>query len=118
MQPVHASKIYEEADDVVKWKHNCRLTDCQCNIVSSGQLYAFSCLIYSLRPQKHTEEIFLTEMSVYKNREIYYVNAVFLLGYGQLMVFHTSVIIRVQMNVCITLTHMTFSTHYSAVFLL
>lgn len=101
--------------------------DCQCNIVSSGQLYAFSCLRYSLRPQKCTEEIFLTEISVYKNQEIYYVNAVFLLGCGQLMVFHTSVIIRVHIlqNECAYYTHARdiFSTSfwartlYSAAFL-
>lgn len=114
MQAVYASKINKEADDV-KWKHNYKLTNCQCNIVSSGQLYAFSCLRYSLRPQKYIEGIFLSEISVHKNQEIFYVNAVFLLGCGQLMVFHTSVIIRVHIlqNVRITLTHMTFSAHYS-----
>lgn len=29
----YAFKINKEDDDVVKWKHNYRLTDCQCSVV-------------------------------------------------------------------------------------
>lgn len=45
---VYAFKINKEDDDVVKWKHNYRLTDCQCNVVWLGQFCALLCLRYSL----------------------------------------------------------------------